>query len=217
MKRSMPLAVLTLLPLMPLLIAGCTVQEPTNNAAAFDVNTVSEIDMPAPNAAAPTNTAAPRPASLPPLLDPPSPGTPGGLPDDRTPLAEGPFPEDGRQAAADVVQRYYGYLSSGQYLQAWLLWADGGNRSGMSAADFSASFAKYSEYHANVGMPGEIDAGAGQRYVTVPVQPYARLKANAAPVYMLGTVTLHRTDVDGATAEQRRWHIVKIDIKPVVR
>ncbi|MDQ2879501.1 MAG: MliC family protein [Pseudomonadota bacterium] len=85
----------------------------------------------------------------------------------------------------------------------------------MTAAAFAASFARYSEYHANVGAPGAIDAGAGQRYVTVPVQIYARLKRDATPVYMIGNVTLHRTgDIDGATTAQRSWHLHSADIKP---
>ena len=158
---------------------------------------------------------APAPASAPPPLDPPAPGTPGGLPDDRTPLSEAPFTAGSAQGAADVVQRYYALLGEGKYAEARSLWADGGKASGSSPAGFAAQFAAYSEYHANIGAPGDVDAGAGQRYVTVPVQVYARLKDGARPEYRLGSVTLHRTaDIDGATAEQKRWHIRSIDLKP---
>ena len=80
---------------------------------------------------------------------------------------------------------------------------------------FAAQFARYSEYHANVGAPGDVDAGAGQRYVTVPVQISARLKQGGGAEYRIGSVTLHRTgDIDGATAEQKTWHIRSIDLKP---
>ena len=147
-------------------------------------------------------------------LTPPAPGEAGGLPDDRTPVSEGPFTPDGAQGAANVVQTYYALLGEGKYRQAWALWDDGGKASGMSAPAFAASFDKYSEYHANIGAPGRIDAGAGQRHVTVPVQVYARLKQGAAPVYMIGSVTLHRSgDIDGATAAQPSWHIRSADIK----
>src|SRR3569623_1791377 len=79
---------------------------------------------------------------------------------------------------------------------------------------FAASFAKFSEYHANIGAPGRVDAGAGQRYVTVPVQVYARRKTGA-PAYWRGQVVLHRTaDIDGATAEDKAWRIKSIDLKP---
>ena len=58
-----------------------------------------------------------------------------------------------------------------------------------------------------------IDAGAGQRYVTVPVQAYARLKSGAA-AYWIGSAVLHRTaDIDGATAEDKTWRIKSIDLK----
>ena len=147
-------------------------------------------------------------------LNPPAPGTPGGLANDTTPVSEAPFAPDSAQGAANVVQTYYAHLEQGDFRKAWSLWAGNGEASGMTAQDFAASFGKYSEYHANIGAPGEIDAGAGQRYVTVPVQVYGRLKAGNKPVYMLGTITLQRTVVDGASAEQRSWRIRSTDIKP---
>ncbi len=178
----------------------------------------NDIDNYAANVAA--DAALPVASSSPPAspalapLDPPAPGTPGGLADDRTPISEAPFAADSAQGAAQVVQLYYLALGEGDYAKAYKLWGDGGRASGMSAAQFAQSFASYAEYHANVGAPGAIDAGAGQRYVTVPVQPYARLKATGAPAYFIGSVTLHRTGVDGATAEQRAWRIKSVDIKP---
>lgn len=149
-------------------------------------------------------------------LDPPAPGTPGGLPDDRTPVAETAFTPDSAQGAANVVQIYYALLGERKYAQAFALREPGqGARAGDVAA-FAAGFSKYGEYHANIGAPGAIDAGAGQRYVTVPVQTYARLKRGGTPVYEIGAVTLHRAgEIDGATKAQRTWRIRSIDLKPV--
>lgn len=147
-------------------------------------------------------------------LEPAAPGMPGGLANEGAPVSEAAFSAESAQGAAQVVQTYYAHLEGGGFRKAWLLWDDDGRASGMSAQAFAASFDKYSEYHANIGTPGEIDAGAGQRYVTVPVQVYGRLKADRKPFYMIGTVTLHRTDVDGASAEQRGWRIRSADIKP---
>ncbi|KTF67987.1 hypothetical protein ACNFJ7_13985 [Sphingomonas sp. HT-1] len=159
--------------------------------------------LPAANAVQPDNAEAP----LEPL-SPPAPGQPGGLPDDRTPVSEAPFTPDSAQGAANVVQTYYALIEAGRYADAWALWSDGGKASGGDAAQFATRFATYSEYHANVGAPGAIEAGAGQRYVTVPVQVYARIRATGKPFYQLGAVTLHRTgDIDGATPEQRQWRI----------
>ncbi|TGX52583.1 hypothetical protein E5A73_13070 [Sphingomonas gei] len=194
------------LPLL-LALAACSSQPSENVVTAaddFDPPAAEATPAPAPKAIA---SATPAP------LNPPAPGEPGGLDDDRTPVSEAPFTEDSAQGAANVVQTYYALLGEAKYGQAYRLWEPGA--AGMDARAFAASFARYSEYHANVGAPGRIDAGAGQRYVTVPVQVYGRLKEGARPFNLRVSLTLHRTgDVDGATAEQRRWRIHSPDIKP---
>ena len=190
------------LPLL-LTLAACSSQ-PAENVAT-PANDLAALPDEATPSAPPVATPAP--------LNPPAPGEPGGLDDDRTPVSEAPFTEDSAQGAANVVQTYYALLEQGKYGQAYRLWEPGA--AGMDAKAFAASFARYSEYHANIGAPGRIDAGAGQRYVTVPVQVYGRLKQGARPFNLRGSVTLHRTgDIDGATAEQRRWRIRGADIKP---
>src|SRR3546814_13188239 len=68
---------------------------------------------------------------------------------------------------------------------------------------------------ANVAAPGRVDAGAGQRYVEVPVQVYGTLEDGEQPFNRRGSVTLHRTaEIPGATAEDKSWHIVKSDVAP---
>jgi hypothetical protein len=192
-----------------LLIAGCSPSTVVINNAA-DINAAAgsaQVDID--NYAANDATAA-----TPAPLAPAEPGQPGGLPDDKTPVSEAPFAADSPQGAANVVQTYYALIGEGKYRQAWALWGEKGKANGQSVDAFAASFAKYSEYHANVGAPGPEDAGAGQRYVTVPVQAYARLKSGAA-VYWIGSAVLHRTaDIDGATAEDKAWRIRSIDLKP---
>lgn len=197
--------------LIPALLAACSLAAcssgppPADDNATAPANAVVE-----PDAAA---TAAPADAQLAPL-DPPAPGEPGGLPDDRTPVSEARFTPDSAQGAANIVQTYYALVESGRYAEAWAFWSNGGKASGGDAQAFAAGFARYSEYHANIGAPGEIEAGAGQRYVTVPVQVYGRLKPDARPFHRLGDVTLHRTgDIDGATPEQRSWRIRAIKFR----
>ncbi|WP_256731489.1 MliC family protein [Sphingomonas sp. dw_22] len=178
-------------------LAACTPQ-PADNAVE-PANASADIDdIVAANVQAP--------------LAPPAPGEPGGLANDMTPVSEAPFTEESAQGAANVVQTYYALIEAGKYRQAWALWDNGGKASGMSPAAFAASFARYSEYHANIGAPGAIDAGAGQRYVSVPVQAYGRMQ-DGRPFNQLGSVTLHRVgDIDGATAEQRQWRIRSADL-----
>jgi membrane-bound inhibitor of C-type lysozyme len=180
-------------------LAACTPQ-PANDSAQLN-NEAAAIDQKLPEA-----TASPAP------LNPPAPGEPGGLDNDMTPVSEAPFTADSAQGAANVVQTYYALLEAGKYAQAYALWEPGA--AGMSQGDFAASFAKFSEYHANIGAPGDIDAGAGQRYVTVPVQVYGRLKDGDRPFNLRGSATLHRTEVDGATPGQKAWHIRSTDLKP---
>ena len=202
------------------------------NTQSVDVNAAAEraqgdIDTyaanTAPNKATPDRVAAePAPApvatrspsKVPAPVEPAAPGTADGLPDDRTPVSEAPFTADSAQGAANVVQIYFALVEAGKYGRAWRLWDNGGSASGQSRAGFASGFAAFSEYHAQVGAPGPIDAGAGQRYVEVPIQVYGRLKAGAQPFRTAGKVVLHRTgDIDGATAEQRSWHIREIDLK----
>lgn len=201
-----------------LLTPACTPRQPAGNSSV-DINAAAmqaqgTVDAYGANADdveiaetdAPTNATGAQADSFAPL-DPPAPGTPGGLPDDRTPLSEAPFAPDSAQGAANIVQTYYALIGEAKYRQAFAL-RETGAVGPKTAEDFAADFARYSEYHANVGAPGAVDAGAGQRFVTVPVQVYARLKQDGTPVYQLGTVVLHRTgEIDGATVEQRKWHI----------
>ncbi|WP_294046250.1 hypothetical protein [Sphingomonas sp.] len=202
------------------LIGGCAPPAATTNTAT-DLNAAAErgqanVDDYAAQTAQ-RRTPAPSPSATPrhevPLA-PADPGQPGGLPDDRTPVSEAPFTPDSAQGAANVVQTYYALISEKKYRQAWALWRGQGSASGQSADGFAAEFGRFRKYHANVGAPGRIDAGAGQRYVSVPVQVYAR-RSDGSPAYWRGTVVLHRAgDIDGATAEQKAWRIESIDLKP---
>jgi hypothetical protein len=166
-----------------------------------------------------TNNSVIAPAS-PPSVEPdyanmdipvPAPGEPGGLPDDRTPISETAFTPESAQGAANVVQTYFALLIERKYAQALALWQAGADAP--KIPDFGRSLDRYARLGANIGAPGRLDPGAGQVYLDVPVQFYGRLKTGEV-VNMLGKTTLHRVnDIDGSTAEQRRWHIVRIDLK----
>jgi hypothetical protein len=165
-----------------------------------------------PPAVPPPSPAAPAP--LPPVA-PPEPGTPGGLADDRTPVSEAPFTPDSPQGAANVVQTYFALIGEGKPAQAWALWGDGGKASGQASAEgFARTFDRYAQYDAQVGAPGPAEGAAGSIYVSVPVVIYGRLKSGEE-VHEKGEVELRRVnDVPGSTAEQRSWHISRIETKP---
>jgi hypothetical protein len=135
-------------------------------------------------------------------LNPPDPGEPGGLADDRTPVAEGAIDPRSAEGAAQVLQRYFALIEAGKAGEAGRLWSDGSEKLDLS---------RYSEVHANIGAPRGMEGAAGSIYVDVPVQLYGRLKSGEA-LNARGTMTLRRAnDVPGATAEQRQWHIYRAD------
>ena len=180
-----------------ILLAACSRAEPP---------TENEADSGAPSA--PPGNAAQTP------LEPPAPGEPGGLADDRTSVAEGPIDANSAQGAAQVVQSYFALLESGRHAEAWRLWGGDGAASGSSASGFAERYRQYREYHAQIGAPGPIEGAAGSIYVDVPVQVYGRL-ANGEQFSRAGTVTLRRVnDVPGSTAGQRRWHIERSTVEP---
>ena len=156
---------------------------------------------------APDNVDVPTPPSAPEPLAPPQPGTPGGLPDDRTPLNEpkGPIDPKSVEAAGQVVQLYGGLIGERKFAEADKQWGDAD-----AARQFSAGLRKYSEVHLQIGKPGDSEGGAGSIYVTVPVVFYGR--GADGPFNRKANVNLRRVnDVDGSTAEQRRWHISNVE------
>jgi hypothetical protein len=145
-----------------------------------------------------------------------SPGTAGGLPDDRTPLAEpkGPIDYKSAEAAGQVVQRYGGLLEQRKFTEARLLWSNDGGASGLSPAQFLSTYDKYASIHSEVGKPTGMEGAAGSSYITVPFHLYGTLKSGAR-YNLVGPLTLRRVnDVPGSTDSQRHWHIEKSDLKP---
>lgn len=181
---------------------------------------LAACDQPAAPSAPPTPPAAPAAPAQPATpaedpngpLTPPNPGQPGGLPDDGSPLDERPFTPESAQGAGTVTETYFGLLHDGRFEEAYKLWGNAGEASNMTLAEFKASFDKYQNIQGFVGKPGEIEGAAGSLYVEIPVQVYGRYKTG--PQYnLLGKATLRRVnDVPGSTAEQRKWHIVKLEV-----
>jgi len=134
-------------------------------------------------------------------VNPPPPGTPGGLPDDRTPVSEAPFAATSAQGAANVVQTYFALLEQGRAGEAAAL------RSDRQVFDLKP----YASYHAQIGAPGAIEGAAGSLFVTVPIVIYGRF-ATGKPLHQSGNAVLRRVNnVPGASAEQLRWRIERLD------
>ena len=159
------------------------------------------------NEEAMNNAAEPVAASQGPVA-PPAPGTPGGLPDDRTPLAEpkGPIDPKSAEAAGQVVQHYGALIEQRRFAEAEALW---GSKS--AAMDFTAALRPFSEVHLEIGKPHDMEGAAGSIYVTVPVVVYGKLQDGAASGRQADVVLRRANDVPGSTEEQRRWHIERIE------
>ncbi len=143
-------------------------------------------------------------------LEPAPSGAAGTLPDD-LPLPPGePTPQD----AVAVVRDYYASIDAHDYAHAYVLWSDGGRSSGKTVQQFADGFADTAGVSVQVDPPGRIDAAAGSRYIKVPVTITATRRDGSAKRY-LGTYTLRRAVVDGATAEQRAWRIASADLSEV--
>jgi len=161
------------------------------------------------------NSAAPvLPApSAPPIVEnsgPPEPGTPGGLPDDRTPLQEpkGPIDPKSAEAAGQVVQHYGALIEQKRFDEAEKLWGDAN-----TAKQITARLKTYSEAHLQIGKPTDMEGAAGSIYITVPIVLYGK-RADGTEFHQSGQMALRRVnDVPGSTEAQRRWHIVRVDWK----
>ena len=186
MKKIVALAIL--------LASACSKQQPRQEEqAAHPANDVAPAQAPA--TVPTTNEQAP--------LNPPAPGEPGGLPDDRTPVVEGKIDPKSAQGAGQVLQHYFALAEQGRFAEADKAWSDGSEK---------LDLAKYKEVHVNIGAPGGMEGAAGSSYVDIPVQLYGRTK-DGKEFNLRGTMTLRRVnDVPGSTAEQRQWHIYKSDI-----
>ncbi len=114
---------------------------------------------------------------------------------------------------AQLVRRYYAAIQARDYDAAYALWGQSGQASGKSRGDFAEGFAETTQVRPTVSDSVRMEGAAGSQYATVPVVVDATLR-NGTRQHFEGTYTLRRAMVDGATPEQRRWHIYSADLKP---
>ena len=123
-------------------------------------------------------------------------------------------PDDNPDLAVSVVRDYYAAINSRDYDAAYRAWGDGGRASGQSAQQFAAGFAGTEGVSVELGGPGPVEGAAGSRYVQIPVALEAR-QADGSVRRYAGSYTLRMSVVDGATPEQRAWHIASADLREV--
>ena len=174
-------------------LAGCG-QEPA--PAPRETATAS----PAPVAAAPQPPATAEPAATP-------------TPEQAPPLvAEA---DKGEKGARSVLLAWAHALERGDHAAAFAQWGtDAEARSGMTAAEHAAWWSRFKTI--TIAMPGgTMEGAAGSSYYEAPTTVVGK-QQNGKPYRLEGSVVLRRVnDVPGATADQLRWHIEKVDLNPV--
>ncbi len=113
--------------------------------------------------------------------------------------------------AADVLRRYYDSIDSRDFRRAYQLLGDRGGASGQTFEAFAAGFAESARVDLEIGRPGRVEPAAGSWYVEVPVAIRA-VTTSGDEQRFEGKYTLRRGLVEGAPAEQRRWHIYDASI-----
>jgi hypothetical protein len=190
-----------------LLLAACSQQSQQSADNSSQPVTQAEV-----NHVAPPTTAN--------EIAPPVSAQPGDPADAATPPVPHmdpnvPPPEEkSALGAARRLQAYCDAVATKRYGDAYAFWGDGGKRSGLTLAQFRESFAKYAAYDCHLYTPGDMEGAAGSSYVTIPLKVTGALTKGGGFV-LEGPITMRRVnDVDGSTAEQRRWHIESSGLKP---
>jgi hypothetical protein len=136
---------------------------------------------------------------------------PGTGPDAKTPLRpvgsehrrlsepKGPIDARSVEAAGQVVQHYAALIEQKRFDEASKLWGEPA-----AAAAFAKSLPL--PVHLTIGDLGPTEGAAGSIYTTVPVTFYGDGFRKAADIILRRV-----NDVPGSTADQRRWHIERID------
>jgi hypothetical protein len=118
----------------------------------------------------------------------------------------------GPAAALEVIHDYYGAIEGKDFARAYRYWGNGGEASGQTLDQLSAGFAETESVSVQTGLPGRIDPGAGQRYIEIPAAVRANTTGGGSQCFR-GAYVLRRSEVDGATAEQRSWRIASADLE----
>jgi hypothetical protein len=122
--------------------------------------------------------------------------------------------DPGPEGAVAVIRAYYEAIVREDYARAYRLWGDGGAASRQTFEEFRGGFAETASVQVETGKPGRIEGAAGSRYIEIPVS-IAAVKRDGSKQRFQGTYVLRRSEVDGATPEQRTWRLYSARIRAV--
>lgn len=119
-----------------------------------------------------------------------------------------------RERAADVVRRYYDAIGARDYAVAYAQWGNSGAASGKDYPAFAAGFADTAQVRVTVREVQPVEGAAGSLYATVPVTVDAVLADGRRQRFTGSYVIRRANDVDGASADDRRWHLASAKLTP---
>ncbi len=117
-------------------------------------------------------------------------------------------------AARQVVVDYYAAIGAGDYAKAYASWSDNGAASGQTFEHFSGGYANTESVQAIVGEATDEEGAAGSRYILVPVELRARQRDGGERHYR-GRFTLRAVVAEGASQEQRHWHLASAEMQRI--
>lgn len=117
----------------------------------------------------------------------------------------------GKQAAADMVERYYDAINAHDYASAWTLWGQDGGASGKTLAAFQQGFAHTRHVHVDIGTVSDVEGAAGSIYVTVPVTVDAELDDGTRQRFV-GSYALRQ--INRSMGVSQGWHIATAKLQP---
>lgn len=177
-----------------LALAACHSREPEPQPSETPSPPQAPLPAPSPAGQASAPAGLPSPAA-----------TPEASPSAAPPPALDPSALNERKDPARVLRFYADALAARDWAAAARAWGKG---SGVTAATLKASYDRAQAPRLTIAK-GEQDAGAGSLFYEAPVT----LRFGPEGTAQRGTLSLRRVnDVDGASADQLRWHIERSTI-----
>ena len=124
------------------------------------------------------------------------------------PVPAAPEPPSESRDPGKVVVAWAKAMTLKQWGNAYVYWGDHGERSGLTLFQFAAKWGKLANPEFEL-HPGTTEGAAGSSYYTAPIVLIDGKR------HTTGEIVLRRVnDVDGASAEQLRWHIESLSVEP---
>jgi hypothetical protein len=119
------------------------------------------------------------------------------------------FAPASREAAADLIRRFYAAVNAIDYTAAWSLWGPEGSPT-QTLDQFAAGYRHTRRTHVEIGQVSDVEGAAGSLYATVPVTVDAELDDGRRQRFK-GVYTLRQ--VSPGMGRSQGWHIAAARLK----